>query len=68
MTAKSSDTRLLSAEIAESIEQPNEAPDLDSPEWYLNRELTWLEFNRRVLHEAADGETRSWNASSSSPS
>ena len=23
--------------------------------WYLNRELTWLEFNSRVLHEAEDG-------------
>jgi polyphosphate kinase len=22
--------------------------------WYLNRELTWLSFNERVLHEAAD--------------
>jgi len=28
--------------------------DLSSPELYLNRELTWLEFNKRVLHEAVD--------------
>lgn len=28
--------------------------DLDSPNLYLNRELTWLSFNQRVLHEAAD--------------
>jgi polyphosphate kinase len=31
--------------------------DLGDSEWYLNRELTWLEFNRRVLHEAEDPRT-----------
>jgi len=31
--------------------------DLSEPEWYLNRELTWLEFCRRVLHEAQDERT-----------
>jgi len=33
------------------------ATDLDAPELYLNRELTWLNFNRRVLHEAQDSRT-----------
>ncbi len=28
--------------------------DLSDPSLYLNRELTWLAFNRRVLHEAED--------------
>jgi len=31
--------------------------DLDAPEWYLNRELTWLEFNWRVLHMAEEEDT-----------
>ena len=30
------------------------AIDPEDPQWYLNRELTWLAFKRRVLHEAAD--------------
>ena len=33
------------------------AIDLHAPELYLNRELTWLSFNRRVLHEAQDPRT-----------
>jgi len=36
---------------------PEPAVDLEAPEWYLNRELTWLAFNRRVLHEAQDERT-----------
>lgn len=35
------------------VKQP-QAFDLDSSEWYLNRELTWLAFNKRVLAEARD--------------
>jgi polyphosphate kinase len=48
---------------AESPDAESEGPiaeneiDLDDSKYYLNRELTWLEFNRRVLHEARDERT-----------
>jgi len=48
------------AEPTHDLKQNSKIPDntltfdLKSPEWYLNRELTWLEFNKRVLHEGQD--------------
>jgi polyphosphate kinase len=42
---------------AEEIPLPPPDIDLNDPSLYLSRELTWLAFNRRVLHEAEDPRT-----------
>ena len=42
------------SEMREESQADADAIDLSSPEFYLNRELTWLEYTRRVLHEAED--------------
>lgn len=39
------------------VRKPASEINLSDSRWYLNRELTWLEFNNRVLHEAEDERT-----------
>ena len=42
---------------ASRTSEPLPVYDLNAPDLYLNRELTWLEFNRRVLSEAQERTT-----------
>ena len=62
MNTDSSSVTTVDAILPDPVGTASEAPapaafDLDDPDLYLNRELTWLGFNQRVLHEAADPRT-----------
>ena len=50
-------TRMKEAKPLEVKLDTTKINDTSSPKWYLNRELTWLEFNRRVLAEGQDPRT-----------
>ena len=45
------------AEVRSVARKGNDIADLSESNLYLNRELTWLEFNKRVLNEAKDSRT-----------
>ncbi|OQX15486.1 MAG: polyphosphate kinase 1 [Desulfobulbaceae bacterium A2] len=57
MTIRKTAPKRTATPVAERGRPSAAAPagfDPSRAEWYLNRELTWLEFNRRVLHEGQD--------------
>ena len=54
VSGKTADKTTVVAEAEAPAPAPAPVIDLDSKELYLNRELTWLAFNQRVLQMAAD--------------
>src|SRR3954453_23440244 len=54
-TPEATSAPIRSATDGVAQRKPSETvPALDDPSLYINRELSWLEFNRRVLEEACD--------------
>lgn len=45
---------VLAAAPLDEAQPPSPSADLSNPDHYINRELSWLEFNHRVLAQALD--------------
>ena len=43
--------------VAKAPAHSSSGIDLSQPDYYFNRELSWIEFNNRILHEAFDPRT-----------
>jgi len=57
MDSSAPETTGAAAAAASGDAKPDGPVNLRAPELYLNRELTWLQFNFRVLNEARDKRT-----------
>ncbi|MGD9947179.1 MAG: polyphosphate kinase 1 [Desulfobulbus sp.] len=54
MVLKTDANEKSSEGMEEAVPKTEKFFDLTAPEWYLNRELSWLEFNRRVINVSKD--------------
>jgi polyphosphate kinase len=52
------DTDDVALDAAPTVAPPAPAPDPTAPEFFVNRELSWVDFDRRVLELAQDPRTR----------